>query len=210
MERRGGNETHLPPADHQWSFTSWKVKVFFWNPKRKDFKTVRWCQKSPVLRVRKSYQVIFQNAGENTSNKVEAFRKPCIVYMNCGNIFLLPFYFWGTWRHFMLKVPPLLLRQYPSLRIWTEEFKTGLAWQGKSQCRVWNSHRVTGSLEDTLLCLSTRYHLTIAGWGFYCNNLVFLDPVHKPREVSVRVIQSTAWEIIPEAVSTQNRFPTNF
>lgn len=121
-----------------------------------------------------------------------------------------PFYFWGTWKHFMLKVPPLLLRQYMSLRTWAQEIKTGLAWQGKSHCRVWNSHRVTGSLEDTLLCLSTRYHVTIAGWGFYCNNLAFLDPVPKPREVSVRVIQSTAWEIIPEAVSTQNRFPTNF
>lgn len=41
VEGRGGNETGPLPGRPQWSFTSWKVKVFFWNPKRKDFKTVR-------------------------------------------------------------------------------------------------------------------------------------------------------------------------
>lgn len=144
------NETGPLPADHEWSFTSWKVKVFFWNPKRKDFKTVRWCQKPPVLRGRKSYQLLFQNAGEKVSNKLECLFSENHVFfnMNCGNTFLLTLLFLGD---FMLKVPPMLLRQYMSLRTWAQELMAGLARKGKSHCSVWNSHRVTGSLEDTLL-----------------------------------------------------------
>lgn len=85
------------PADHQWSFTSWKVKVFFWNPKRKDFKTVRWCQKPPVLRGRKSYQLLFQKAGEKVSNKLECLFSENHVFfnMNCENTFLLTFLLLG-------------------------------------------------------------------------------------------------------------------
>lgn len=90
VERKGGNETGPLPADPQWSFTSWKVKVFFWNPKRKDFKTVTWGQKPPDLRGRKAYQLLFQNAGEKVSNKLECLFSENRVFfnMNCGNTFL--------------------------------------------------------------------------------------------------------------------------